>query len=113
MLNSISLLESRMDATYVLGLSLLLSFMKVDGQNILGDPYLMERCPLTNTKELELLINSAARNVIISHLNMMETQMSKYKVELIDLKNQITEKMNNLSNDGTAEAANKGTPSEL
>ncbi|XP_062588715.1 scavenger receptor cysteine-rich domain superfamily protein-like [Saccostrea cucullata] len=67
-------------------LGLILSMMTVDSQTILSGNDLVDHCPMINTEGLEFLINSAARQAITSHLNMMEAQMLKHKTELEKLK---------------------------
>ncbi|XP_062604725.1 deleted in malignant brain tumors 1 protein-like [Saccostrea cucullata] len=97
-----------MDTAKLVVLPLIWSILAVAGQNIFSEDSVMERCPLTNTENLEYFINSTAKKIILSHLNLMEAQMNKYRIELSDLKTQITENIKNLPNDDPTEAAKIG-----
>ncbi|XP_056014421.1 deleted in malignant brain tumors 1 protein-like [Ostrea edulis] len=80
-----------MVVTSVLGL--MLGIMIVDCQNIHSGSNLVEKCPIYNEEELEHLVNSAARKVIISHTNTMESQLANYRTEMNDLKKELREKV--------------------
>ncbi|XP_061172595.1 deleted in malignant brain tumors 1 protein-like [Saccostrea echinata] len=60
--------------------------MSVNGQSVLDGSKLLDKCPLANIEEVELLINSAAQRVIMSHLHNMDSRFTQYRIDMNDLK---------------------------